>query len=443
MPDLTLEDVELEIAKVIETNSDTLELSYIERGTKLPKSLLGIPNLRHLSITYSYFVDIPSWLCDIRTLETIELEEGGNVSEFMSTIGKLKQLRKLKIAYMKNLSEFPQSVKNLYNLKELNIDGADFESLPKEILLITNLESLSYIHCECELSDFFDKLAMLPNLKILNMSHFSDDYSEALPSSFIKLQRLEELHFPNWQHLNSLPDDIHKLQNLRVIDISNSDIQCGDDANIQNLPESIGYLPHLEVIDIFGCQDLKQLPASFARISTLKEIDIIDSGITELRLTKEQWSGLESLRMQGFPPNLSLCANLKNFAWHTCGVSIVGSSVHGIEKRIDLPLACLHNLENLHLQGGRLDSLNFLESMPKLRGLHLSCNFDRLPEWLCKLNNLEYIDIWGAASLKNLPACIADMESLKELHVYGSGVQTAPDFLKQRKDMYIDIRKGT
>jgi Leucine-rich repeat (LRR) protein len=443
MEDRTEEDVEREITSAIKENSDTLSLSHLQRGSNLPKTLLDIPNLRHLTISYSYSVDIPSWLADIKTLESLELEEGGDISELLPHIGKLERLRKLKIAYMEGFSEFPATLKNLRHLTELNIDGADFEIFPKEIVGLANLESFSYIYCDCELSDVFDTLAQLPNLKRLYFVYFADHKDgDVLPESFINLQSLEEIHFENWIYLNCLPENIGDMRNLKVLNLSNSDSQIGYDANIRSLPDSLGDLPNLETLDIFGCQYITQLPAGFARVSTLKDIDIIDSGITELRLTDEQWRRLESLRMQGIPPDFALCANLKNFAWKTSNVSVSGMTVYGIEKRVDLQLECLHNLESLQLYGGTFDSLDFLESMPKLRRLKLSCNFDCLPKWLWKLNHLEGIDIWGAASLKNLPECIADMKSLKELHIYASGVQTAPDFFKHREDMIIDIRKG-
>ncbi|MDR1962068.1 MAG: hypothetical protein LBQ16_07280, partial [Gracilibacteraceae bacterium] len=112
----------------------------------------------------------------------------------------------------------------------------------------------------------------------------------------------------------------------------------------------------------------------------------------------------------------------------------------GLENHIDLPLACLHNLENLQLYGGRLNSLDFLENMPKLRSIKLSCNFSRFPEGLGKLKHLEDISIFGAVSLKTLPKSIAELESLKRLRISASGVQTTPEFLKQREDMFIDIR---
>jgi Leucine-rich repeat (LRR) protein len=105
------------------------------------------------------------------------------------------------------------------------------------------------------------------------------------------------------------------MQHFRIIDLSNDNIAICEPSRIHDLPESLGNLKHLEVLDVFGCQDLKQFPTSFTQLSNLRNLDIRHSGITELHLTEEQWGGLESLRMQGMLPDLTLCANLKAFAW--------------------------------------------------------------------------------------------------------------------------------
>ncbi len=157
----------------------------------------------------------------------------------------------------------------------------------------------------------------------------------------------------------------------------------------------------------------------------------------------EQWGGLESLRMQGVQPDFSKCVNLKTLAWcHSIVSYAYNGKVSGIEDDLDLPIACLHNLENLRIHGGTLKNLDFLDEMPKLRSLSLSCNFSRLPDSLGKMNDLESLSIFGAVSLTTLPPSIADLPSLKELHIMASGVKAVPDFLKPRKDMRIDIRRG-
>jgi Leucine-rich repeat (LRR) protein len=305
-------------------------------------------------------------------------------------------------------------LERLRHLQNFNVNGADFEVFPKVISSLKSLESFSFEYCGCGLHDVFETLAQLPDLKKLYFSHCEDDKEDALPESFRRLQSLEEICFKNWSGLKCLPEFIGEMPNLRVIDLGNYDIQLGYKAKIQNLPESLGSLPNLEVLNIFGCQDVTQLPASFAQLSTLKGLDIIHSGITELHLTDEQWRGLESVRIQGPLPDLTLCANLKKFAWFKSDVSqTLAGEVRGIGERVSLPLACLHNLENLQLYGGTQDNLDFLENMPKLHSITLSCDFERLPESLGKLKNLEYISIFGAKSLKNLPESLAGLESLK------------------------------
>jgi Leucine-rich repeat (LRR) protein len=204
----------------------------------------------------------------------------------------------------------------------------------------------------------------------------------------------------------------------------------------------LGNLSNLEELDVYGLQNLKQFPPSFSRLSRLKRLDVMRSGIAELQLTAEQWGNLEKLYMHGPLPDLRLCVNLKHFSWfkNNVGISILNGGVpYGTDKTISLPLSPLRQLESLSIHGGALDSNAFLASMANLRNLHLSCDFEHFPDGFEKLDKLEEINIWGAKSLTALPEYLGYMPSLKKLSLTGCGVKSLPKSVRERKNLVIDV----
>ncbi|MCL2524199.1 MAG: hypothetical protein FWF20_06565 [Betaproteobacteria bacterium] len=407
---------------------------------KIGPHLWKLGQLRKLKISYVYrsLPELPSALPRLKNLEELIIEEGGS-TEILPLLCELSQLRKLQLAYLDDdLKELPESLARLTYLEELNVDGADFVTFPAVIGSLTSLQSFSYQYCENALSEVFDVLSVLLRLKKLRLSHSSYDEKDFLPESFCRLQAIEELHFNDWNTLQELPECIGNMRTLRVIDISNDDHQLGYSAAIKELPDSLCNLSNLEELDVYGLQDLKKLPADFSRLSRLKRLGIMGSGIEELQLTTEQWKNLEELRMHGPLPDLRLCTNLRKFSWFKNDVGADADGVpYGTDEVISLPLHPLRNLEWLSIHGGALDDTAFLASMTNLRNLSLSCDFESFPEGFEKLDELEEIRIWGAKSLTAPPEYIGRLPSLKRLRLIACAVKSLPKSVQERSDLEI------
>ena len=113
---------------------------------------------------------------------------------------------------------------------------------------------------------------------------------------------------------------------------------------------------------------------------------------------------------------------------------------HGIEDVIRPPIPPLPQLESLSILGGRLDSSDFLASLPNLRKLRLECDFETFPVGFEKLDRLEEISIWGARSLLSLPEQLGRMPSLKKIRLDGCGVQHLPKSVTDREDLHVSMR---
>lgn len=435
------QDAEHVIAEAIQNHQETLSLYGQGRGYTIPQTVQNIPGLRHLSV-YGYYTDVPEWITDITTLESLELEEVRSVRTLVPTLSKLERLRKLKLAFVDDLESFPESLATLVHLEELNVDGADFGVFPKVIASLPKLQSFSWQYCDCALSEVFKTLSKLPNLRKLRLTHDPDNgEDEVIPQSFYHLPAIEELDFNDWSLLKELPENIGMMRSLRVINVSNPDHDVGYSADLDRLPDSLGDLCNLEELDLYGLENLRQLPPSFSKLSRLKRLDTMNSGIDELQLTPEQWANLEELRLHGPLPDLRQCINLKKFAWCKNSVgSFPNGQPYGVNETISLPLSPLCNLESLSITGGKLDSTEFLSFMPNLRALRLSCDFDIFPKGFERLNRLEYLDLWGAQSLTMLPEYLGDIPSLKRISLTSCGIKELPQSVRQRKDLHLDVR---
>ncbi|MCM1128774.1 MAG: hypothetical protein NC211_02670 [Alistipes senegalensis] len=435
------DDVTDEINKAIRNKADLLALDGCWHKGRLSTAILDIPSLRHLSLSH-YYVDMPAWIADIASLESLEIEEAHDVGGLLPFLWKLKNLCRLKLAYVDGLTDLPASFGKLRNLQDLNVDGADFQQFPAVISSLSSLRSLSYHYCDCALPEVFDSLAGLPQLTRLHFTHYGDDGGDFLPESFTRMHALEEMDFSQWIDLNALPENIGEMRNLRVINLSNSDYQMGRKSNIRELPESLGELHNLEELDVFGVQDLTKLPSSFRRLSRLKRIDTVCSGIKVLSLTENQWRNLESLRIQGPLPDLRLCENLKMFYWYKNAVSVDRDMIpRGTNEVLNVSLSPLINLEKLIVTGGSFESLDFLLRMKNLRYLSLSCDFEDFPAGFEQLSKLEDIRIWGAKSLSVLPESLGYLPSLKYLQIVGcsSLKDGLPKSVCGRKDLRVEF----
>ena len=432
--------VERRVAEAIRNKAEALSLSGGYEGKPLPGTLLDIPALRRLRLE-NFNDDIPAWLAELPFLESLELEECGNVGALLPGLWKLKRLRKLKLSFVDGLTTLPDSLAALEHLKELHVDGAEFESFPPVIAALHALESFSFECCECELREVFDSLSGLPRLKKLRFTHEAYEGDDYLPESFCRLSALEEIHFNTWNRLRELPECVGNMHALRVLNLSNEDYGITDVlSGMEELPKSLGKLRHLEVLDLYGLQNVKRLPPEFDNLTGLKELDTMLTGLEELHLAPGQWGRLEKLRMHGPLPDFRRCRNLKEFAWLGNGVAYLRfcNAVRGTRDIVRLPhIEALGGLESLRLSGGTLESTDFLTALTNLRRLHLSCNFEKFPVGFENLRHLEEIDLFGATSLESLPEELGRMPSLRRLSLTACGVKELPQSVRERNNLTV------
>ncbi|KAK0602932.1 hypothetical protein LWI29_038354 [Acer saccharum] len=185
-----------------------LELS----GTAIKELPDRIENLNGLTELYlrrcKNLEELPSSICNLTSLACLDLSDCSKLEILPDNLGNLKSLNYLSCRRCRGLrfthsSDFPCSLRHLYlsdcNLKEipegichlsllvdLDLSGNDFESLPKSMKQLSNLEELKVNNC-----NMLQSLTELPlSIKFLNASDCKQlrsipDASELVKAKFI------------------------------------------------------------------------------------------------------------------------------------------------------------------------------------------------------------------------------------------------------------------
>jgi len=158
-----------------------------------------------------------------------------------------------------------------------------------------------------------------------------------------------------YNHINTIPKEIIKLRNLRVMDLSGN--------NLKQLPDSIGYLSHLEILDC-NRNSLVSIPSTISQLSELKVLVLSNN------------------QLENVPRELGNLTLLNVLA-------IEGNKLKSIPEEI----GNLNKLTKLYCSNNHLETLPL--ELIKLKDLQeFVCNdnpFETIPnqllDWLSRYNN--------------------------------------------------------
>ncbi|KAJ0925079.1 putative TIR domain, P-loop containing nucleoside triphosphate hydrolase [Helianthus annuus] len=376
------------------------------------EGLGNMKNLRCLIVDHYYmdnsFVKIDEVLKKLKSiilsrskLKTLDLGLTPNLVRLKSVsfIKDLESLGNLNVSGL-HLKEFQNIIlcHSNSNLQQLDFGGNDIENLPSSIGNLHKLVMLSFNRCY--------KLKSLPgsicSLHYLSVLSLVDCGIEELPEDIGQLECLEVLDLTR-SKIKHLPDSICKLKHLRVLIL--------DGCKVCKLPEDVGQIDSLYTLDLRSTK-IRDVPSSICKLKHLKELQL--SNCSELEKLPENLGDLESLdvlvltstKIRDVPSSICKLKHLKYLRLSKCS---------GLEK---LP-------ENL----GDLESLDTLD----LR----STKIRDVPSSICKLKHLEYLDLSECSELEKLPENLGDLESLEELDLTDTPINHLPDSISLLKGFKI------
>eukprot|EP00658_Telonema_sp_P-2_P012475 TRINITY_DN1474_c0_g1_i2.p1 TRINITY_DN1474_c0_g1~~TRINITY_DN1474_c0_g1_i2.p1 ORF type:complete len:490 (+),score=142.29 TRINITY_DN1474_c0_g1_i2:171-1472(+) len=222
----------------------------------------------------------------------------------------------------------------------------------------------------------------------------------------------------------SLPEAVGRLSELTVLNLS-------DCSNLKALPSEMSHLHKLVVLNLYFCIGLAQLPEAVGNCRSLTEITM--TSCTSLLKLPDLLGSLASLttlnlafcsRLPALPASLGQLGSLRSLDLSYCwSLGELPVNIGGLKALEVLNLSNCAELAELPASVGQLKALQ-----------QLNCSgctaLAELPDTVSGLTALVDLDLSFCSSLSTIPECIGDLEQLESLNLYlCDALQTLPDFL--------------
>ncbi|KAI9114186.1 hypothetical protein K1719_014836 [Acacia pycnantha] len=282
-----------------------------------------------------------------------------------------------------NLVEVHPSLGCHHNLVIVNLKGCkSIKTLPSKFEMKC-LESLILSGCL--------QIRRLPefgkSMKCLSKLDVGETGITKLPQSLVNLCQLVDLNLRNCKNLVCLPNEIHCVKSIKILNISG----C---PKLSRLPENLNENVALEELDASGTA-IKEVPSSILHLKNLRSLSF--SGCTGLQSSSPNlssfWTRFFRLTRPSIhsglllPPSLSGLSNLKELNLSYCNLS---------DESLPNDINALSSLATLYLSGNNFVNLpvGFFSNLLKLDRVFFNhCtrlqSFPRLPSNLVAIQAID------------------------------------------------------
>ncbi len=351
-------------------NGHITGLLFNKRGlTKVPESIRALSHLKYLNLSENKLDVLPDWIHLLSQLQILDLSNN-KLTTITEDLFKINSLRKV-IINNNPLQEIPLQI-----LKFTVKHYTDLGATPRDAKVLGQIEVLLGTRL-VPLEEGVDPMK-LPSAHHFSINGKGDVISlvvrdseriwlDEIPESIFSLEDLEVLDISESYYIHSIPQAIENLNKLKSLRLANN--------HISSIPDSLFSLKSLEHFDLGG-NELKELPAIVENLVKLDHLNLSNNHIEKI------------------PNSIS-----------------------------NLPNLTFLSLDNNHIKKIP-DTLNELK---RLKYLYLSFNaLQELPESLFQLTSLEYLSVSGNR-IQKIPSQIQDLKNLKELYMMSNMIETIPD----------------
>jgi len=217
------------------------------------------------------------------------------------------------------LNQFPEEIRNLKNLKYLNLDFNYIKDIPSWIIELSNLELISLGNNN--LNTLPSDLSYLKQLKIL---YLNNNYFKTFPDCLVHIATLEDLNL-SYNYLMDLPSNISNLKNLNRFSI---------EANLfAELPRQLLTLSNLEILNV-GSNRIRIFSFCNANLVSLdlggNEIENVDSDINRYRRLNILLLDYNKLNM--IPSEIYTISNLETLVLDSNNLKILPIKIKKLRK---------------------------------------------------------------------------------------------------------------
>lgn len=200
-----------------------------------------------------------------------------------------------------NLTELPDWIGNLTNLKSLYLQGNKLSSIPEEI---GNLTSLEYLDIGCGSGDeesVKKEHREEYTFRIFYYNYYDCNQVTELPSSIGNMVNLKHLYLEG-NPLTELPEEIGNLSSLETLYLGlegrrHSNLQRRG-VSLRTFPDSIGNLQQLRILSApYG--ELRDLPETIGNLTNLEELYLHDNELVSIPETLTQLTSLRKFTLDG------------------------------------------------------------------------------------------------------------------------------------------------
>jgi Leucine-rich repeat (LRR) protein len=230
-----------------------------------------------LDLSYKKLTELPEEIGQLKNLKMLNLSSN-QISEVPDAIAELKNLERLYF-WSNQISVIPDVIAELKNLESLDLSSNQISVIPDAIAELKNLESF-YLSSN-QISVMPDAISKLQNLTDLDLDY--NKISE-IPNAITELKNLTVLNISNNQ-ISEIPDIISELKNLEVLNLSSN--------QISKIPHTIAELKNLEGLDLSDNQ-ISEIPDAIAKLKNLEMLNLSDNQISEIPEAIVQFENLET-----------------------------------------------------------------------------------------------------------------------------------------------------
>ncbi|XP_059937704.1 protein flightless-1 homolog isoform X5 [Mesoplodon densirostris] len=312
---------------------------------------------------------------------------------------------------------FPENVKAMTSLRWLKLNRTGLCYLPEELAALQKLEHLSVSHNN--LTTLHGELSSLPSLRAI-VARANSLKNSGVPDDIFKLDDLSVLDL-SYNQLTECPRELESAKNVLVLNLSHNSIDAVpsqlfisltdllfldlSENRLESLPPQMRRLVHLQTLVLNGNPllhaQLRQLPAMTA-LQTL-----------HLRNTQ---------RTQG-----NLPTSLEGLS-HLADVDLSCNDL----TRVPECLYTLPSLRRLNLSSNQIAELSLcIDQWVHVETLNLSRNqLTSLPSAICKLTKLKRLYLnSNKLDFDGLPSGIGKLSSLEEFMAANNNLELIPESL--------------
>ncbi|MEP6489309.1 leucine-rich repeat domain-containing protein [Microcoleus vaginatus GB2-A3] len=355
--------------------------------------------------------EFPDAVLQLTNLKILNLSRN-QITAIPEAIGQLSNLTKLEIS-RNQITAIPEAIGQLSNLTKLEISRNQITSIPEAIAQLSNLTELSL--SDNQITSIPDEIAQLSNLTELSLS--GNQITE-IPDEIAQLSNLTELSLSDNQ-ITAIPDAIGKLSNLTWLSLSDNQITA--------IPDAIGQLSNLTQLYLFSNQ-ITSIPEAIGQLSNLTRLDLDSNQITSIPEAIGQLSNLTGLSLRSnqitsIPEAIGQLSNLTR-------LSLRSNQITSIPEA----LGQLSNLTRLSLSSNQITSIpEALGQLSNLTRLDLDSNqITSIPEALGQLSNLTELDLRNN-QIEKIPECLETLPKLERLDLRRNPLPISPEVLGDKE----------